>query len=122
MTQSNPSPGIRQLLDLQKQAFIAQGPVSAELRVQRLQQVIDMLVESKDALCEAMGEDFGGRPAVFSLANDILGSLSSLKHARDHFRDWMGDSERPSVKPFDMFGASAWVRYQPKGVIGIIGT
>jgi len=122
MTQSNPSPGIRQLLDLQKQAFIAQGPVSAELRVQRLQQVIDMLVECKDALCEAMGEDFGGRPAVFSLANDILGSLSSLKHARDHFRDWMGDSERPSVKPFDMFGASAWVRYQPKGVIGIIGT
>ncbi|MEX8195167.1 coniferyl aldehyde dehydrogenase [Comamonas guangdongensis] len=122
MTQSNPSLGIRQLLDLQKQAFIAQGPVSAELRVQRLQQVIDMLVECKDALCEAMGEDFGGRPAVFSLANDILGSLSSLKHARDHFRDWMGDSERPSVKPFDMFGATAWVKYQPKGVIGIIGT
>jgi coniferyl-aldehyde dehydrogenase len=90
--------------------------------MQRIQQVIDMLVEHKEELCQAMGEDFGGRPAVFSLANDILGSLSSLKHARDHLRDWLGDSERPSVKPFDMFGATAWVKYQPKGVIGIIGT
>ena len=122
MTQSNPSIGIRQLLDMQNQAFIEEGAVSVEVRVQRIQQVIDMLVENKDALCSAMGEDFGGRPAVFSLANDILGSLSSLKHARDHVKEWIGDSERPSVKPFDMFGATAWVKYQPKGVIGIIGT
>jgi coniferyl-aldehyde dehydrogenase len=41
--------------------------------MQRIQQVIDMLVEHKEELCQAMGEDFGGRPAVFSLANDILG-------------------------------------------------
>ena len=82
MTTSQPSIGIHQLLEMQKQAFIQEGPVSAEVRVQRIQQVIDLLVENKDALCQAMGEDFGGRPAVFSLANDIIGSLSSLKHAR----------------------------------------
>ena len=122
MTTSQPSIGIHQLLEMQKQAFIQEGPVSAEVRVQRIQQVIDLLVENKDALCQAMGEDFGGRPAVFSLANDIIGSLSSLKHARDHVNEWVGDSVRPTVKPFDMFGASAWVKYQPKGVIGIIGT
>ena len=76
MTQTNSPIGIRQLLDMQKLALIEEGAVSAEVRVQRIQQVIDMLVESKDALCQAMGEDFGGRPAVFSLANDIIGSLS----------------------------------------------
>ena len=32
------------------------------------------------------------------------------------------DQSRPSVAPFDNFGATAWVRYQPKGVVGIIGT
>lgn len=122
MTKAMPSTDIRQRLNLQKQAFVAEGKVSAEVRVQRLQQVIDMLVEHKDVLCQAMGEDFGGRPAVFSLANDVLGSLSSLKHARDHLQGWMADSTRPSVKPFDNFGATAWVKYQPKGVIGIIGT
>ena len=103
-------------------AFRQEGAVSAEVRRQRLQSVIDMLVQHSDALCQAMGEDFGGRPAVFSLANDIVGSLGSLKHARDHLADWMADDPRPSIPPFDAFGATAWVRYQPKGVVGIIGT
>lgn len=103
-------------------AFRAEGPVSASVRQQRLQSVIDMLVQHSDALCDAMEADFGGRPAVFSLANDIMGSLGSLKHARDHLVDWMADDPRPSIPPFDTFGSTAWVRYQPKGVVGIIGT
>lgn len=113
---------LRALLDGQRRAFAAEGAVSAATRRARLQQVIDMLVEHADALCEAMHQDFGNRPAAFSLANDILGSLGSLKHARDTFEQWLGDDARPAVAPFDQFGATAWVRYQPKGVVGIIGT
>jgi len=113
---------LRSHLDPKQRAFRAEGVVSAEVRKQRLQSVIDMLVQHSEALCEAMGADFGGRPAVFSLANDIVGSLGSLKHARDHLEAWMADDPRPSVVPFDAFGATAWVRYQPKGVVGIIGT
>ena len=122
MTQAPPALSLTQLQQLQKAAFIAEGPVGADVRAQRLQQVIDLLVEHHQALCQAMGEDFGGRPVEFSLANDILGSLASLKHARDSFRGWLADSPREAVKPFDAYGASAWVRYQPKGVVGIIGT
>ncbi|WP_051603227.1 coniferyl aldehyde dehydrogenase [Simplicispira psychrophila] len=110
------------LLAAQQTAFRAEGPVSATTRQQRLQRTIDMLVQYSDALCAAMGEDFGGRPVVFSMMNDIVGSLGSLKHARDHCAAWMPDQPRPSVAPFDNFGATAWVRFQPKGVVGIIGT
>ena len=109
-------------LEPKQRAFRAEGVVSAEVRRQRLQSVIDMLVQHSDALCEAMGEDFGGRPAVFSLANDVVGSLGSLKHAREHLEGWMADEARPSIPPFDAFGATAWVRFQPKGAVGIIGT
>ncbi|AQV98329.1 coniferyl aldehyde dehydrogenase [Cupriavidus necator] len=109
-------------LTAQREAFVAAGPVDVATRKARLQRVIDMLVSHSDALCQAMDEDFGGRPAVFSLSNDILGSLGSLKHARDHLESWLGDQPRASVAPFDSFGATAWVRYQPKGVVGIIGT
>ncbi len=115
-------PSIRTLLDAQQAAFRAEGPVSAETRRDRLQRVIDLLVKHNDALCEAMGADFSGRPALFSMMNDVLGSLGSLKHARDKFAEWLPDQPRPSVAPFDNFGATAWVRYQPKGVVGIIGT
>ena len=110
------------LLAAQQAAFRTEGHVDAATRKARLQRAIDMLVQHCDALCAAMDEDFGGRPPVFSMANDVLGSLSSLKHARDNFEAWMPDQTRPSVAPFDNFGATAWVRYQPKGVVGIIGT
>lgn len=113
---------LRTHLDPKQRAFRAEGVVSAEVRRQRLQSVIDMLVQHSDALCNAMGEDFGGRPAVFSLANDVVGSLGSLKHAREHLEGWMPDEARPSIPPFDAFGSTAWVRFQPKGVVGIIGT
>ena len=113
---------IRSVLDLQRAAFTAEGPVSAEIRQGRIQRVIDLLVRHNDELCAAMGDDFGSRPVVFSMMNDVLGSLGALKPARDRLATWMADEPRASVQPFDQFGATAWVRYQPKGVVGIIGT
>lgn len=110
------------LLAAQQAAFRIEGPVSVTTRQDRLQRVIDMLVKYNDPLCDAMGEDFGGRAAVFSMMNDVAGSISSLKHARDHLAKWMPDQPRPGVAAFDNFGATAWVKYQPKGVVGIIGT
>ncbi|MEP6965307.1 MAG: aldehyde dehydrogenase family protein, partial [Polaromonas sp.] len=122
MSDSIATPSLPTLLAAQQAAFRAEGPVSAATRQARLQRVIDMLVKHNDALCDAMGEDFGGRAAVFSMMNDVAGSLGSLKHARDQLGQWMPDQPRPSVAPFDNFGATAWVRFQPKGVVGIIGT
>ena len=99
------------LLAAQQTAFRAEGPVDAATRKARLQRAIDMLVQYSDELCAAMGEDFGGRTTVFSMMNDVVGSLGSLKHARDNFESWMPDQARPSVAPFNNFGATAWVRY-----------
>ena len=118
----DPQAFIAALQQAQLTAFTAEGAVGVATRRDRLQRVIQLLVDHCDALCEAMGLDFGGRPAVFSLMNDVLGSLAVLKHARDHFEPWMADQPRPSVAPFDQFGATAWVRFQPKGVVGILGT
>ena len=114
--------GLSALLLEQKAAFNAQGAVSAPQRRERIQRVIDLLVAHHRALAEAMDADFGGRPKGFSLMNDVLGSLGSLKHARDHLEGWMQDEPRPVFSPYDQLGAEAWVRYQPKGSVGILGT
>ncbi|TFY95137.1 coniferyl aldehyde dehydrogenase [Pseudomonas nabeulensis] len=110
------------LLLQQKHATFRAGPVSADTRRRRLQQVIDLLVEHQAALTTAMDLDFGGRPAGFSLMNDVLGALASLKYARDHLQTWMQDEPRQMFSPYDQLGASAWVMYQPKGTVGILGT
>ena len=114
--------GLAGLLQQQRQAFNAAGAVSAAERKRRIQTAIDLLVKYHKPLVEAMDGDFGGRPRGYSLMNDVLGSLTSLKYARDHFEPWMASEPRTAFPPYDQFGAQAWVMYQPKGTVGIIGT
>lgn len=109
-------------LAAQQQAFRAAGAVDAATRRRRIQTAIDLLVKYHKPLVAAMDEDFGGRHPGFSLMNDVLGSLASLKHARDHFEPWMAADKRQPFMPYDQLGAEAWVQYQPKGSVGIIGT
>jgi len=123
MTFSSTAPEqLSSLLAAQKQAFVAAGPDSAELRRARIQRVIELLVSYQQPLIEAMDADFGGRPQGFSLMNDVLGSLASLKYARDHLEHWVEDEPRQVFSPYDQMGAKAWVMHQPKGTIGILGT
>ena len=114
--------GLARLLQQQRQAFNAAGPVAAAERRRRIQTAIDLLVKYHKPLVEAMDADFGGRPKGYSLMNDVLGSLTSLKYARDHFEPWMASEKRAPFPPYDQFGAEAWVMFQPKGSVGIIGT
>lgn len=123
MTQdAGPAVDVSDLVRRQRLAFSAEGPVSQATRVARLQRAIDLLVKYRDPLRDAMGADFGGRHPGYSLMNDVLGSLSCLKHSRDKCGEWMRPEPRPVFPPYDQLGAEAWVMYQPKGSIGIIGT
>ena len=110
------------MLAAQKAAFTAAGAVDGATRRRRIQTAIDLLVKYHTPLVAALDEDFGGRHPGFSLMNDVLGSLASLKHARDHFEPWMAADKRQAFAPYDQLGAEAWVQYQPKGSVGIIGT
>lgn len=110
------------LLQLHRKATDKQGFVDVETRKLRLQTAIDLLVDHHQVLVEAMDIDFGGRHLGFSLMNDIMGSLTSLKHARDNLEQWVGDDQRQVFSPYDQMGSEAWVQYKPKGTVGIIGT
>lgn len=113
---------IADLLARQRAAFTAEGQPSAQTRRDRIQAVIDMLVANHDALITAMDADFGGRPRGYSLMNDVLGSITALKAARDNLEGWMAPQDRQVFAPYDQLGAAAHVRYQPKGTVGIVGT
>lgn len=113
---------LTRLLQAQKVAFRSSGAVGVPERKKRIQTAIDLLVKYHKPLVEAMDADFGGRPKGYSLMNDVLGSLTSLKYARDHFEPWMASEPRTPFPPYDQLGAQAWVMYQPKGTVGVIGT
>jgi coniferyl-aldehyde dehydrogenase len=117
----DPVADMRRVLDVQKRAHLRDGAPSAEKRIEWLDRSIALLVGHKDAIADALREDFGHRSVESSLFTDVSGSIGPLKHARAHLKGWM-KREKRKVSPaiLGLLGAKAYIDYQPKGVIGVI--
>lgn len=109
-----------EILKLQRQRQVEEGPPSLEVRRDRLQRCIDLLVENSDAFCDALAQDFGWRSKDASRLTDIAGAIGPLKHARDNLARWMRPERRRPEFPLGLLGARAEVRFTPKGVVGVI--
>lgn len=109
-----------ELLRVQRESYLAEGEVSAETRIDRLDRTIDVLVANAEKISEAMNADFGCRPRQVNLMTDVTGSLENLKHAKKHLRKWMKAEKRPSMFPLGLLGGRSSIQYQPKGVVGVI--
>ncbi|HTQ12786.1 MAG TPA: coniferyl aldehyde dehydrogenase [Rhizomicrobium sp.] len=118
---ADPAARMKDVLDAQKKAHIRGGSPSAEKRIEWIDRAIGLLVGHKDAIADALREDFGSRSVHASLLTDVSGSIGPLKHAKAHLKTWM-KREKRKVEPalLGLFGAKAYVEYQPKGVVGVI--
>jgi coniferyl-aldehyde dehydrogenase len=115
------SSAMNALLAKQKAAHLRDGAPSAEKRIERLDRCILLLVENRKAIEDALVADFGARSPTATAFTDIAGSIGPLKHARDHLRGWMKTEKRRTTPAIlGWLGAKAEVRYQPKGVVGVI--
>lgn len=110
------------ILSKQQQAFMDEGFVSAETRIDRLQRVYRLIGENQQALIEACNRDFGNRSKHQSQMSDIMSTMEAMQYAIKHLRKWMKQSKRKVMTPLNLFGAKARVEYQPKGVVGNIAT
>ncbi len=115
---SNLSAELQALLDRQRAAFLAEGPVSLESRLQRLDKVIDLLVDNQQALCDALDADYGGRSPRMSRMSEIMGAVNNAKNAKKHVKKWMKPERRKAPVPMNLVGGKTHIHYQPKGVIG----
>lgn len=99
-----------------KHAHLDEGPASLELRRDRLDRAIALLLDNREAIVAAVSADFGNRSREQTLLSDIAGSVASLKHCREHLAEWMQSETHPAPFP----GCEARVDYQPLGVVGVI--
>jgi coniferyl-aldehyde dehydrogenase len=118
---ADPALKMRDVLDLQRKAHIKEGSPSLERRIDWLDRSIGLLIGHKDAIADALREDFGHRSVQASLFTDVSGSIGPLKHAKAHLKSWM-KREKRKVTPaiLGLLGAKAYVEHQPKGVVGVI--
>src|SRR5437870_5345922 len=110
------SNALHAVLARMKQAQLDAGPASAELRVDRIDRALRLLVDNHSAIADTVSVDFGNRSRQQSLLADICSAVDALKHSREHVREWMKPEPRPAPFP----GTEARIEYQPLGVIGIV--
>jgi coniferyl-aldehyde dehydrogenase len=104
-------------LDLQKKAFAAnRNPTLAERR-DRLGALVAMMGVNRTRIGEALAADFGAHPAHASDLIEVLGVIGRAHYVLEHLEQWMARSPR-DVDPGFFGSASAYIEYQPKGVIG----
>jgi coniferyl-aldehyde dehydrogenase len=109
------------LLARQKAANIRDGAPNAKKRIERLDRCIGLLVDHRKAIEDALNQDFGARSPDVTAFADVASSIGPLAHAKANVRKWMKRERRPtSPALLGLFGAKAEVRYQPKGVVGVI--
>ena len=109
------------LLERQKAAHLRDGAPTAEQRMERIDRCIGLLVDYRDEIEAALNADFGARSKEATAFTDVASSIATLKHAKAGLKIWMRPEKRKtSPAILGLFGAKAEVRFQPKGVIGII--
>ena len=109
------------ILGGQKAANQRDGVPTSEQRIDRLNRCIGLLVDHGKAIEEALNTDFGARSREATAFTDVAASIGPLKHARDNLGKWMKTQKRKTTPAIlGLFGAKAEVRFQPKGVVGII--
>lgn len=113
-------PEMEALLRKQRQAFTAARPEGLDVRRDRVRRAIALLKDNGDALCKAMSADFGNRSAHQSMITDIGGTVNFGKYCLKHIDKWARSEKRHVQFPLGLLGARAELRYEPKGVIGIL--
>jgi len=111
---------MRETLEGQRAAFMAELPVSIAVRKDRLRRAAAMIAENASRFCDALSEDFGHRSREQSMLTDVAGAVAPINHAIKHVERWAKCEKRSVQFPLGLLGARAWVEYQPKGVVGVI--
>jgi coniferyl-aldehyde dehydrogenase len=109
------------ILDRQRAAYLAEGVVSSQTRIDRLERAVQVVKKHQKTFVKAMNEDFGHRSEHQSLFTDIASSIGPLRHAQQNLKRWQKKDKR-KVTPgvLALLGARAWIEYQPLGVVGVI--
>jgi coniferyl-aldehyde dehydrogenase len=109
---------VRAIFDGQRHASRHLPAPTLSQRLESLDKLRDLVKSNGPAVAAAISADFGARSVVETELLEIVPALNAIRHARRKLSSWMKPRRRPVDLTFQP--ASAWVRYEPLGVVGII--
>lgn len=107
-------------LGRQREAFTTARPEPLSTRHDRLERCARMMLEHGQDFARAMSADFGHRSHEQSMLTDVMPSMSLIRYSQKRMKGWSKPEKRHVNFPLNLLGARAEVRYEPKGVIGIV--
>ncbi|ODS95034.1 MAG: aldehyde dehydrogenase [Erythrobacter sp. SCN 62-14] len=108
------------LLKRQRDAFTASRPEPMSQRKDRIRRAMALVREHGEEFAKAMSADFGGRSPAQSMLTDVAAVVGAGHDALKNMDRWAKTEKRKVQFPLGLLGARAEVRYEPKGVIGIL--
>lgn len=108
------------ILNKQRVSFTADRPEPMSVRKDRIKRAIALVKENGEAFTKAMSADFGNRSIQQSMLTDIAATVGAGKDALKHMDSWARTEKRKVQFPLGLLGAKAELRYEPKGVIGVL--
>lgn len=109
-----------QQLEVQRAAFVTARPEPLAVRRDRLERLKTLLRDNAEALCAAMSADFGNRSRDMSMMSDIVAGIGLANYCLKNLNKWTRTEKRHTNFPLNLLGARSELRYEPKGVIGIV--
>ncbi|MBU0669665.1 MAG: coniferyl aldehyde dehydrogenase [Alphaproteobacteria bacterium] len=108
------------VLRRQRSAHNQTRPEPMALRRDRIERAIALLQDNAEDLCKVMSIDFGSRSPQQSMITDIAGTVAFGRYCLKRMDGWAKPDRRHVQFPLGLLGAKAEVRYEPKGVVGIL--
>lgn len=110
---------LRQALDLQRSAYLADPMPDYAQRKADLLTLARFVRENKQAIVDAINADYGHRSSHETLMMEIGPVMGGIRHALKHLRTWMKPQRREIDRLTYGLGRNEVIP-QPLGVIGVI--
>ncbi len=124
-TQGDIEQQMKATLEMQREAYLKEGVVSAETRIDRLQRAVDVLIKYNEKIVDALNTDFTCRPREVTLLTDVGAGIAPLKHAIKHVRYMDEAGKTPchlsrstcsAPAPVSNTSRWAWSASSPRGI------
>ncbi|MCI5043757.1 MAG: coniferyl aldehyde dehydrogenase [Aquisalinus sp.] len=108
---------LQMVFDRQKQAFSFATVPSVKERKEMLKRLEQLFAGHKEELITAIGKDFGTRSPMETLSAEVAMSVINARQIRKNLDDW---ARKRRVWNHSSIPGKTYVRYEPKGVVGVI--
>ena len=98
---------MKEILEIQKKAFIQDGEPTFNQRKDRLERCIALIETHDEKIINALNEDFKNRSKGEILTSEISQSVRNLNFTIKRLKKWMRPQSRPSSFMANMLGSKS---------------